>query len=123
MIITKFKIFEQFYSDEYIDSLIDKIGDEGINSLSSSERKILDSKSKDHKDIYEIIDRIKSLNSDLEIVTNKMAKNKENKEESLKIFKNEFAPISHEMYNLADELEYTYKIDDNELEILLGFKL
>ena len=116
--ITRFKLYEQFYSDEYIDSIIDKISDQGIESLSKEEKTILHSKSIEHKDIYDIIDKIKELNIELDGVKNRMST--ADKDEALKIFKTEFGKYSNDMYDLIDELEYTYQLQ--EIDLLLGFK-
>jgi uncharacterized protein Yka (UPF0111/DUF47 family) len=117
--ITKFKLYERFYSDEYIDSLIDKIGEGGRESLTPEEMTILKSKSINHKDIDDIINRIKELNIELDKVKHKM-NNEENPNEKLRIFREEFGQYSNEMYSLIDELEYTYKLQ--EIDTLLGFK-
>ena len=113
--ITKFKQFEgsYFHTQEQIDNILQKINDEGYESLDQSEKAILMNFSKDDEDIYEILvkannltKKFRELNKELEIL------NRTNPEEAKDRFKKEWMQLNTQMRNYEMTLRYLYKIED-----------
>lgn len=114
------KSFEQFcnegsmfHTQEQIDEILQKINDEGYESLDQSEKAILMNFSKDDEDIHEILvkannltKKFKELNKELEIL------NRTNPEEAKEKFKKEWMQLNTQMRNYEMTLRHLYNIED-----------
>lgn len=108
------KKFEKFalkpWQEDQVNSILDKMRDKNYQ-LTNSEKAILDNYRNDNKDIEDIVDRIKEIKSQIyKIETEEYDENSDL--EAKKEFLKKLSPLKSELYNLEDELMFTYGILD-----------
>ena len=118
------QIFEssKFIDQEEFDSLLDKIGDEGMQSLSDIEKKRLNLFSQDDKPIYDLIDqmaditlRFKDINQRMDDLTDAGKS-----DEAQKIFKDEWQRANDEIIIIEREIEsYGIELGDRTFDMMM----
>jgi len=118
------QVFEssKFIDQEEFDSLLDKIGDEGMQSLSEIEKKRLNLFSQDDKPIYDLIDQMaditlkfKDINKRIDDLTDAGKS-----DEAHKIFKDEWQRANDEIIIIEREIEsYGIELGDQTFTMMM----
>lgn len=118
------QVFEssKFIDQEEFDSLLDKIGDEGMQSLSEIEKKRLNLFSQDDKPIYDLIDQMaditlkfKDINKRIDDLTDAGKS-----DEAHKIFKDEWQRTNDEIIIIEREIEsYGIELGDQTFAMIM----
>lgn len=108
------QIFEKskFVDTDEFNTLLDKINDGGITSLTDIEKKRLDLFSMDDEPLLDLIERMGDLTTQFKEINIKLKdlNNQGKNEEAQKIFRDEWGPLNDEMVKLEKEIE-SYGID------------
>lgn len=111
------QIFEKsnFVDTDEFNTLLDKINDTGINSLTDIEKKRLDLFSMDDEPILDVIDRMADLTSEFKMVNKKIKQlSDEGKTvEAKNLFRDKWSPMNDEMIKLEREIKsYGIEVGD-----------
>ena len=108
------QIFEKskFVDTDEFNTLLDKINDGGITSLTDIEKKRLDLFSMDDEPILDVIDRMAELSIDFDEINKRLSdlSSKGKNDEAQKIFREEWGPLNDEVTKLENTIE-EYGID------------
>lgn len=87
--LKSYKLFEsEFFDNDYIDSLLDKISDSGIDSLSDIEKNQLNLFSEDDKEIIETIEKMGDITREFKELNQKMKDIRDNGSDPKYLMKN-----------------------------------
>jgi hypothetical protein len=112
----------KFVDQEEFDSLLDKIGDEGMQSLSDIEKKKLELFSKDDAPIYDLIDQMADITLKFKDINQRMDELTDTgkSDEAQKIFKDEWQRANDEIIIIEREIEsYGIELGDSTFVMMM----
>ncbi len=112
----------KFVDQEEFDNLLDKIGDEGMQSLSDIEKKKLELFSKDDAPIYDLIDKMADITLRFKDINKRMDELTDagKGDEAKKIFQDEWKRANDEIIIIEREIEsYGIELGDNTFAMMM----